>query len=173
MGKQARTRSSPTRVVGRVMVGGQERPYAGLGNLYGKKAEALRDGQHQATEQRRLTRAPINPLSISASQVPRVTSCESAGVVAEYPLSGMETRSMDRSAFKMGSYGAGALWCLKEREGKYITFNNLRIARQEKDGTWMAVEPGWTVTKTGPVDVRVEHAGREGVTLPFRAGMRG
>jgi tripartite-type tricarboxylate transporter receptor subunit TctC len=40
-------------------------------------------------------------------------------------------------------------------------------------GTWMAVEPGWTVTKTGPVDVRVEHAGREGVTLPFRAGMRG
>ena len=105
--------------------------------------------------------------------MPRVTSCESAGVVAEYRLSEMETRSIDRSAFKMGSYGAGALWCLKEREGKYITFNNLRVARQEKDGTWMAVEPGWTVTKTGPVDVRVEHAGREGVTLPFRAGMRG
>jgi hypothetical protein len=61
---------------------------------------------------------------------------------------------MDRSAFKKGSYGAGSLWCLKEREGKYITFNNLRIARQEKDGTWMAVEPGWTVTKNGPVDVR-------------------
>jgi hypothetical protein len=76
---------------------------------------------------------------------------------------GVETRSMDRS---------GALWCLKEREGKYITFNNLRIARQEKDGTWMAVEPGWTVTKTGPVDVRVQHDGREGVVLPFRAGMR-
>jgi hypothetical protein len=69
---------------------------------------------------------------------------------------------MDRSAFKMGCYGAGALWCLKEREGKYITFNNVRIARQEKDGTWMAVEPGWTVTKTGPVDVRVQHDGREG-----------
>ena len=76
-------------------------------------------------------------------------------------------------AFKMGSYGAGALWCLKEREGKFITFNNLRIARQEKDGTWMAVEPGWTVTKTGPVDVRVQRDGREGVLLPFRVGMRG
>ena len=85
----------------------------------------------------------------------------------------LETRSMDRSAFKMGSYGAGALWCLKEREGKFITFNNLRIARQEKDGTWMAVEPGWTVTKTGPVDVRVQRDGREGVLLPFRVGMRG
>jgi hypothetical protein len=80
---------------------------------------------------------------------------------------------MDRSAFKMGSYGAGALWCLKEREGKFITFNNLRIARQEKDGTWMAVEPGWSVTKTGPVDVRVQRDGREGVVLPFRVGMRG
>jgi hypothetical protein len=101
------------------------------------------------------------------------TGCESPGVVTEYRFSETETRSMDRSAFKMGSYGAGALWCLKEREGKYITFNNVRIARQEKDGTWMAVEPGWTVTKTGPVDVRVQHDGREGVTLPFRAGMRG
>jgi hypothetical protein len=41
---------------------------------------------------------------------------------------------MDRSAFKMGSYGAGALWCTKEREGKYITFNHVRIARQDKSG---------------------------------------
>jgi hypothetical protein len=78
---------------------------------------------------------------------------------------------MDRSAFKMGSYGAGALWCSKEREGKFI--NNLRIARQEKDGTWMAVEPGWTVTKASLVDVLIQHDGREGVILPFRAGMRG
>jgi hypothetical protein len=85
----------------------------------------------------------------------------------------METRSMDRFAVKMGSYGARALWCLKEREGKYITFDSLRIARQEKDGTWMAVEPGSTVTKTGPVDVRVQHDRREGVVLAFRAGMRG
>jgi hypothetical protein len=104
---------------------------------------------------------------------PGVTGCESICVVTEYRFSEMETRPMDRSAFKMGSYGAGALWCLKEREGKFITFNNLRIARQEKDGTWMAVEPGWSVTKTGPVDVRVQRDGREGVVLPFRVGMRG
>jgi hypothetical protein len=102
-----------------------------------------------------------------------VTGRESIAVVTACQFGEMETRSMDRSAYKMGSYGAGALWCLKEREGKFITFNNLRIARQEKDGTWMAVEPGWTVTKTGPVDVRVQHNGRDGVTLPFRAGMRG
>jgi hypothetical protein len=75
----------------------------------------------------------------------------------------METRAVDRSAFN--------LWCPKEREGKYITFINVRIVRQVKDGTWMAVEPGWTVTKTGPVDVRVQQDGRDGVTLPFRVGM--
>jgi hypothetical protein len=61
----------------------------------------------------------------------------------EYRFSEMETRSMDRSAFKMGSYGAGALWCLKEREGKYITFNNLRIARQER------TERGWPSNPVG------------------------
>jgi hypothetical protein len=82
-------------------------------------------------------------------------------------------RSMDRSAFKMGSYGAGALWCTKEREGKYITFNHVRIARQDKDGAWKAIEPGWTVTKTSPVDVLVQHNGRDSITLPFRTGMRG
>jgi hypothetical protein len=82
-------------------------------------------------------------------------------------------RTMDRSAFKMGSYGGGHLWCTKEREGKYITFNHVRIARQEKDGAWKAIESGWTVTKTSPVDVLVQHDGRNSITLPFRTGMRG
>jgi hypothetical protein len=107
-----------------------------------------------------------------------VTSCESAGVVTEYRFGEMETRSMDRSAFKMGSYGAGALWCLKERQGKYITFNNVRIARQEKDGTWMAVEPGWTVTcslLSLPVRILVKLAFYESVARgtrpPRREGM--
>jgi hypothetical protein len=35
------------------------------------------------------------------------------------------------------------------------------------------MEPGWTVTKASPVDVRIQLAGREGIVLPFRAGMRG
>jgi hypothetical protein len=43
---------------------------------------------------------------------------------------------MDRSAFNMGSYGAGALWCLKEREGNYITFNNVRIGKKRTERGW-------------------------------------
>jgi hypothetical protein len=76
---------------------------------------------------------------------------------------------MERSAFKMGSYCGGTLWCVKEREGKYITFNN--IARQEQDGTWRAIEPGWKVTKASAIDVWVQHDESENVVLPFRAGM--
>jgi hypothetical protein len=80
---------------------------------------------------------------------------------------------MERSAFKMGTHGAGVLWCTKEREGKYITFNHVRIARQDRDGAWQAIEPGWSVTKTSPVDVLVQHDGRDSITLPFRSGVRG
>jgi hypothetical protein len=78
---------------------------------------------------------------ISASA--RATGRESAGAVTENRFSEMETRSMDHSAFKMGSYGAGALWCLKEREGKYITFNNVRIAVKRR------TERGWPSSPAG------------------------
>jgi hypothetical protein len=77
---------------------------------------------------------------------------------------------MERSAFKMGSYGAGALWCVKELEGKYITFNNVRIARQEEDGTWFTLTPGWKVTPAGSIDVHVQLNNGDGVVLPYRWG---
>lgn len=65
---------------------------------------------------------------------------------------------MERSAFKIGVYGGATLWCLKEREGTYITFNGLRIARREQDGSWWPLENGWKVesrrTRNCPRPVR-------------------
>ena len=70
----------------------------------------------------------------------------------------------------MGSYGAGALWCVKEPEGKYITFNNVRIARQKEDGTWFTLAPGWKVTPAGSIEVHIRLNNGDGVVLPYRWG---
>jgi hypothetical protein len=74
------------------------------------------------------------------------------------------------AAFKMGFYGAGALGCVKERDGTFITFNNLRIARQAEDGTWLTLEAGWKVTKAGSIEVLVQLNNGDGVILPYKWG---
>jgi hypothetical protein len=77
---------------------------------------------------------------------------------------------MERSAFKMGFYRAGAMWCLREPEGTYITFNNVRIARREQDGTWMVLEPGWKIGSVGTVAVRIQRNDERSEIMPFRGG---
>jgi hypothetical protein len=77
---------------------------------------------------------------------------------------------MERSAFKMGFFGGGALWCLREPEGTYITFNNVRIPRREEDGTWMTLQPGWKVTPVGAVAVRIQQNDDKSAIMPFRGG---
>jgi hypothetical protein len=79
--------------------------------------------------------------------------------------------SMEQSAFRMGYYGVGLLWCLRERGlGTFITFNNERIARREPDGTWFILKTGWKVTPVGMAEVHVQLNGSDGVILAFRGG---
>jgi hypothetical protein len=79
---------------------------------------------------------------------------------------------LEQSAFKMGSYGGGILWCLRNSNGTFITFNNVRIARREYDRkSWMVLQPGWKITVVGSAEVRIQLNDSESVVVPFRGGV--
>ena len=77
---------------------------------------------------------------------------------------------MEQSAFRMGNYGVGVLWCVRERGRAFITFNHERIARREPDGTWFILKTGWKVTPVGNAEVHVQLNGSDGVIVAFRGG---
>jgi hypothetical protein len=80
---------------------------------------------------------------------------------------------MEQSAFRMGHYGVGVLWCVRDRDlllGTFITLNHQRIARREPDGTWFILKTGWKVTPVGMAEVHVQLHGSDGVIVAFRGG---
>jgi hypothetical protein len=67
---------------------------------------------------------------------------------------------------------AGVQGMLHSWTGTFITFKGVRIARREENGTWFALEPGWTVTPAGMSEVHIQLNGSDGVILPYRLGKR-
>jgi hypothetical protein len=83
-----------------------------------------------------------------------------AELEAAVQRSGIDTGTM------LGRYGSGTLWFLKTREGTFITFNDLRIARRSADKkTWIALAPGWN----GRVELQVQLNESEGVFVSLVA----
>ena len=83
---------------------------------------------------------------------------------ARLERSGSDTRT------SLGRYGSGTLWFLKGREGTFITFNDLRIAKRSTDKkTWVSLTTGSKVTVIGRWELQVQHNESEGVFVSLVA----
>jgi hypothetical protein len=73
---------------------------------------------------------------------------------------------------RLGSYGAGTLWCLKSRRGLFMLFNDTRIAKRGHPRTraWLPIDASWIVTSMDCAEVLVQHNDEEGVVVSLGGG---
>lgn len=80
----------------------------------------------------------------------------------------------DLSRYRVGTYGAGALWCIRRQGTVLMPFNDTPIARRAKnataDKTGMALDSSWSVKSLGGSEVLVQHNGSEGVIVSLHGG---
>jgi hypothetical protein len=81
------------------------------------------------------------------------------------------TNGTDEKRFKLGHYGAGTLWYHRNREGIFIAFNDVRIAKRGRDAkTWVAIETDWQVTPVGRAELQIQHNENDGVLVSLYGG---
>ena len=53
-----------------------------------------------------------------------------------------------RKRHRLGSYGTGTLWCLKDRSGLFMLFNQAPIAKRghPRRKAWLPLDASWIVT---------------------------
>jgi hypothetical protein len=72
---------------------------------------------------------------------------------------------------KLGYYGTVPLWFQRTREGTFMLFNDLRIAKR-LGSAWGTIEPGWTVTPIGSHEIRVQHSNSDGVIVSLQGWVK-
>jgi hypothetical protein len=82
-------------------------------------------------------------------------------------------QSANEKRSKVGRYGAGILWFLTGREGTFITFNDVRIAKRTPDKkSWVALGKAGRSLPSGEANFRIQHNGSEGVIVSIYGGIR-
>jgi hypothetical protein len=73
---------------------------------------------------------------------------------------------------RLGSYGAGTLWCLRNRSRLVMLFDDRAIAKRGRPGTraWLPLDASWIVTSLNGGEVLVQHNDDEGVVVSLRGG---
>jgi hypothetical protein len=70
---------------------------------------------------------------------------------------------------KLGYYGTAPLWIRRNRDGMFVLFNDLPIAKRANAGLgWTTIATGWTVTTIGSLEIHVQHNDSEGVIVPLQ-----
>jgi hypothetical protein len=75
---------------------------------------------------------------------------------------------------RLGSCGAGALWCLKSRAGLFILFNDALIAKRShpRARAWLPLDTSWIVTSLDGAQLLVQHNDDEGVVVSLRGSAK-
>jgi hypothetical protein len=85
-----------------------------------------------------------------------------------------EEMAGDMSRSRIGSYGAGALWCVRRQGTLLMLFNDTPIARRARNATpsetWMVLDNSWRVRSLDGAEVLVQHNGSEGVIVSLHGG---
>jgi hypothetical protein len=71
---------------------------------------------------------------------------------------------------RLGSYGAGTLWCFRSRNGLFMLFNDHLIAKRghPRARAWLPFDVSWIVTSIVRGELLVQHNDDEGVIVSLR-----
>jgi hypothetical protein len=75
---------------------------------------------------------------------------------------------------RLGSYGAGTLWCLRSRSRSVMLFDDSVIAKRGRPGTgaWLPLDASWIVTSLQDGQVLVQHDDDEGIVVSLRGDVK-